>query len=51
MLFAQTTGKEANLKAAFIYNFTEYIDWQTTNNSGDFVIGVIGNSPLTDSIK
>lgn len=51
LLFAQTTEKEANLKAAFIYNFTEYIDWQTSNNSGDFVIGVIGNSPLSASLK
>jgi hypothetical protein len=28
----------------FIYNFTKYIQWPATQQSGDFVIGVLGNS-------
>lgn len=51
MLRAQTQGQEANLKAAFIYNFTRYIDWEK-NGEPDFVIGIIGPSyvskPLTE---
>jgi hypothetical protein len=46
--------QEANLKAAFIYNFTKYIDWNfdaTETNENDFVIGVIGNSPVTASLN
>lgn len=43
---AQTQEQEANLKAAFIYNFTTYIDWDSTDIKDDFVIGVIGESPL-----
>ncbi len=39
--------KEATLKAAFIFNFTKYIDWDTTRNNDDFVIGVIGPSAVT----
>jgi hypothetical protein len=40
--FAQVQEKESNLKAAFIYNFTRYIEWN--DNNPDFVIGVIGSS-------
>jgi hypothetical protein len=29
----------------FIYNFTKYIQWPAQQQSGDFVIGVLGNSP------
>lgn len=42
------TGKETSLKAAFIYNFTKYIDWDTDNADDNFVIGVIGTSPVTE---
>jgi hypothetical protein len=28
----------------FIYNFTKYIQWPVAQQSGDFVIGVLGNS-------
>jgi len=54
ILFFFLTGKagaqdarEANLKAVFIYNFTKYIDWDTSRADNDFVIGVIGYSPVT----
>ena len=43
--------KEANLKAAFIYNFTKYIDWDSSKNAGEFVIGVIGNSSVTAALN
>ena len=42
----QTQEEEANLKAAFIYNFTTYIDWDTSDVENDFVIGVIGPSAV-----
>jgi YfiR/HmsC-like len=48
-LFAQE--QEENLKAAFIYNFTKYIEWQVSNGSNQFVIGVIGSSPVTNALK
>jgi len=47
---AQTSEKEANLKAAFIYNFTKYIEWDS-NNEDDFIIGVMGSSPVTASLN
>jgi uncharacterized protein DUF4154 len=42
----QTTEQEANLKAAFIYNFTKYIDWDTNRTDSNFVIGIVGSSPI-----
>ncbi len=41
----------ANLKAVFIYNFTKYIEWDTSRNDNDFVIGVIGYSPVTKTLS
>ncbi len=48
---AQAKEREADLKAVFIYNFTKYVDWGTTTQGDDFVIGVIGSSPVTESLK
>ena len=46
-LMAQSGEQEANLKAAFIYNFTKYIDWGSYDNDYVFVIGVAGgDSPI-----
>jgi len=44
---AQNEEKEAKLKAVFIYNFTKYIDWGSYNHGSDFIIGVAGNSAVT----
>jgi hypothetical protein len=51
MADAQSVVQEANLKAAFIYNFTKYIDWNNYDNSGTFIIGVIGSSPVITSLN
>ena len=38
--------KDYSIHANIIYHFTKYIDWPANKKSGDFVIGVIGVSPL-----
>lgn len=43
---AQNAEQESSLKAVFIYNFTKYIEWDK-KIEGDFVIGVLGESPVT----
>jgi len=48
---AQNADQEAKLKAAFIYNFTKYIEWGKYNQGSDFVIGITGDSPITESLK
>lgn len=46
-VMGQVQEREANLKAAFIYNFTKYIVWDSTTTGNNFVIGVLGNSQIT----
>jgi hypothetical protein len=42
----QTTEEEYSLKAAFLYRFTDYVDWGNTNTSQDFTIAVLGESEI-----
>ena len=35
-------GSKVELQVAFLYQFTNYIEWPTKLQSGDFVIGVAG---------
>lgn len=42
----------SKMKAIFIMNFTKLIEWPASYREGNFVVGVIGNSPLyTELIK
>jgi hypothetical protein len=47
--FAQDPN--AKLKAIYIQNFTKYIDWPSGAKQGDFVIGVVGESPITPFLQ
>ena len=40
-----------SVHANIIYHFTKYIDWPKNRKSGDFIIGVIGETPLFDELK
>ncbi len=44
-------GQIDKVKSAFIYQFTKYINWCPENQTGDFVIGVLGNSPIIDELN
>jgi hypothetical protein len=39
------------VQANIIYRFTKYIDWPDSKRTGDFIIGIVGESPLTDQLK
>lgn len=39
------------VQANIIYRFTKYIDWPINEKSGDFIIGIVGESPLYDDLK
>jgi hypothetical protein len=47
--FSQTA--DYKFHSVFIYNFTKYIQWPATQQSGDFVIAVMGNSPVFDELS
>lgn len=44
-------AQKEKYQSLFIYNFSKYIKWPDSYNSGKFVIGVIGDSPIIESIK
>jgi hypothetical protein len=48
--FPSAEIEEYNVKAAFIYKFTNYIDWNTEISGDEFVIGIIGPSPIANSL-
>ncbi|MGN6341374.1 MAG: YfiR family protein [Ginsengibacter sp.] len=50
-VMAQLSEQEANLKAAFIYNFTKYIDWGNYNDRNEFVIDVLGDTIIANSLE
>jgi hypothetical protein len=50
-VIAQGFEKEANLKAAFIYNFTKYIDWGQYDNRSEFTIAVLGEAPIAKALQ
>ncbi len=44
--------KESDLKAAFLYQFTKFVDWPDDNNtSSELIIGVIAVGEFLDAIK
>ncbi|HET6228341.1 MAG TPA: YfiR family protein [Bacteroidia bacterium] len=47
----QTEAEELNLKAAFIYNFTRFIEWDDDIFPNEFVIGIIGNSNIDEPLE
>lgn len=48
-LFAQSN--EADIKAMFLFNFIKYVEWPQAKETSTFKIGVIGKSPVTESLK
>lgn len=38
-------------QANYIFNFTRFIEWPTSVQSGDFVIGVLGKHAITAELK
>lgn len=51
-LFAQS--KEYQIKAAFVYNFAQFVLWPSTaftNSSQSFEIGILGDNPFGKSLE
>lgn len=51
--FSVEAQQETNyaVHANIIYHFTKYIDWPPSMKSGDFIIGVTGETPLYDELQ
>jgi len=44
-------AQKEKYQSLFIYNFTKYIKWPDSYNADKFVIGVIGNSDVLESLN
>ena len=51
LISTSTRAQDEKFKALFMYNFTKYIEWPQTKQSGDFVIGVLGNSAIVSELN
>ena len=53
-LFAQATSKEYQIKAAFLFNFMQFVEWPPTvfkNTDDPFRIGVLGQDPFNAALE
>jgi hypothetical protein len=52
-LFSFVQGQVQNyqLHSVFIYSFTKYVQWPPEKSSGDFIIGVLGDSPIMANLE
>ena len=44
--FAMAAAPEYQVKAAFLFNFTQFVEWPPQQSSTPFVIGVLGEDPF-----
>ena len=48
----QVKGQDLHkFHSIYIYNFSKFIQWPMEYTKGDFIIGVLGNSPVTQHLK
>ena len=51
-MMANTTSSDVGkFQSIFIYTFAKYIEWPTSKQQGDFVIGVFGDSPAFQHLE
>ncbi len=44
-------GQIEKMQAAFMYNFTMLVNWPESYKSGDFIIAVLGSSPINKELE
>ncbi len=47
----QESGREADIKAVLIYNFTKFLKWPEESEIDTFVIGVVGNTNIAEALQ
>jgi hypothetical protein len=50
-VFAQTEKPMYEIHAQMIYNFIKYIQWPNDAESGDFVVGILGEEDVFNTLK
>lgn len=49
--FQSAWAQKEKYHSIFIYNFSKYVKWPDAQNSGKFVIGVLGTSAIQQDLK
>ena len=49
--FQSAWAQKEKFHSIFIYNFSKYVKWPEAQNSGKFVIGVLGTSEIQKDLK
>jgi hypothetical protein len=44
-------AQSEKFKALFMYNFTKYIEWPASERQGDFIIAILGASPMSKELE
>jgi hypothetical protein len=44
-------AQSEKFKALFMYNFTKYIEWPAAARQGDFIIAILGTSPMAKELE
>jgi hypothetical protein len=48
----EATYTEYEVKAAFLYNFTRFVEWpESVSEKNSFTIGVLGDDPFTETLE
>ncbi len=50
-IFIQANAQIERIQAAFIYNFTKYLDWPIAYRGSDFIIGVYGSDKMYQELQ
>ena len=51
IVMVHMVAQKERIQSAYIYQFTKLIKWCPAYVSGDFVIGVLGSSPITTELN
>ncbi len=50
--FNTANAQTEKMESVFIYQFvSKYIEWPATDKSGDFIIGILGSSPIESELN
>ena len=51
LFISSSLGQNDKFKALFLYNFTKYIEWPKSHSKGDFIIGILGQTSVINTLN
>ena len=50
-LIPQLEAQDSKLMASYIYSFTQYVEWPSRYQDGEFIIGIYGESDISGDLE